>query len=219
MFHALRTSLKARVAESLIETLVAVAVISITTTASLSLIRSSLVTNEVIGEKLIAMNLGLEALEAMRNIRDTNYLRFSGNPDECWNTINVVDIADCADPGFKLTEGTSYHLHRIMDDSIGPVFSWALHPVADADVDGWVDLFSYEIDLDADPAMETLKMYAQHGAVAPDISVVEEKAFYRTITVTYWPSRDAYDATVTIEWEAGGNPKSMTLTRTIAHIF
>ena len=91
MFHALKN----RSAESLIESIVAVSIIVIATAASLSLIRTSLVGNNVIGEKIIAMNLALEGIEALRNIRDSNYLNFPSDPDECWNSIDAQIVDDC----------------------------------------------------------------------------------------------------------------------------
>ncbi len=211
MFHA-----KVRPAESLIETMIAVTVIAITTTAALSLIRNSLVGNEVIGEKLVALNLAEETLEAVRNIRDTNTLRFSGDLEECWNTINVEDIADCSLPENKIQEGVTYALERVFVG--GSPFSWTLDEVLDTDVDGWVDLFSYAIDLDFDGTKESMQLYAQSGFSSPGLTLVREKAFQRTLTITNWADRDAFDATVTVQWEVGGLPKSLSLTRTIAKI-
>ncbi len=213
MFHA---TLKVRAAESLIETLVAITVIAITTTAALSLIRNSLVGNEVIGEKLIALNLAEETLEAVRNIRDTNALRFSGDLDECWNVINVDDIADCSTPENKIQEGVSYALERVFVGSMP--FSWTLNEVIDPDEDGWMDVFTYTIDLDQDGSEEFMKIYAQSGLSVPGLTLVRERAFKRILTIEEWTDRDAFDATVTVEWEVGGNLKSLSLTRTIAKI-
>jgi len=51
---------------------------------------------ESLTETLIAINLAMESFEALRNLRDTNYLLFASDPDECWDKIEITDVADCS---------------------------------------------------------------------------------------------------------------------------
>ena len=62
-------------AESMIETIIAITVIVISSSAAMSLTRTALAGNENIGERIVAMNLAKESIEAVENIRDSNYLR------------------------------------------------------------------------------------------------------------------------------------------------
>ena len=89
-------------AESLIETMIAITVIILATTAAMSVLRTATNGNDIIGQKAIAINLAEEGFEALRNLRDTNYLLFSSDPDECWNKTNATDVSTC----FSATEIT-----------------------------------------------------------------------------------------------------------------
>lgn len=45
-------------------------------------------------ERIIAINIAREGLEAVRNIRDTNWLKFSGQRRQCWNHLPSLKITD-----------------------------------------------------------------------------------------------------------------------------
>ncbi len=201
-------------AESLIETMIAVSVIVISTMAAMTLIRTSLVGNNVIGEKIIGLNLGLEGIEAVRNIRDSNYLKFPSDPANCWNTLDADLVIDCPFDE-KIEGGVTYYLTRNI--SSAPLFNWEMTEVDPLTDDGWLDLYDYKVDWDGDGSVETIQIYAQTGAVGPNVNSVENKVFKRTIEVVY-NGLDAFDATVTVEWNVRGVDKSLTLTRTIANI-
>jgi len=38
--------------------------------------------------KITAIQIAREWIEAMKNIRDTNWILFSTNTENCWNTLN-----------------------------------------------------------------------------------------------------------------------------------
>ncbi|MFA4814781.1 MAG: type II secretion system protein [Candidatus Gracilibacteria bacterium] len=205
----------AKPAESLIETMVAITVIVLATTAALSVLRTSQAGNEVIGKKVIAINLAEEGLEALRNLRDTNYLLFASDPDECWNKLEVTDVADCP-TAMEITDGEAYYLTRDFDSD--PVFKWHLTELTDAGTQGYLDLYS--IDLNGDGNGEA-NMYAQsHITTVPDMSApVENREMFQRIIGIDYPAPDYYDATATIYWYDHGVRQTLSLTRSIAHVY
>lgn len=206
--------LKAHRAESLIESVISVSVIVIATMAAMSLIRTSLVGNNVIGEKIIALNLGLEGIEAVRNIRDSNYLKFPTDPANCWNTLESELVVDCPYEA-KIAEGVTYTLTRNL--AVTPLFDWNMEILDPLTDEGWMDLYSYSLDLDGLPGNEEIFLYAQTGETAAGLTSLEPMSFKRSLEVTY-QGPDAFDATVTVEWNVRGVNKTLSLTRTIANI-
>ncbi len=107
MRYAFLSRFSSRRAESMIETLVAITVIVIATTAALSVMRTALAGNQVIEKKVVALNLAEEVFEALRNIRDTNYLLYASDPDNCWNQINISDVSECTVSGNSIRASTT----------------------------------------------------------------------------------------------------------------
>jgi type II secretory pathway pseudopilin PulG len=207
----MRHPLRSTPAESLIETIIAITVIILGTAAALSMLRTTLDGNELVGKKEVAINLALEGLDALRNIRDTNYLRFPLDADTCWNTFGGT-TASCAD-GTVLLNGYTYFYGR--DFSGTTALDWDLTRVASAS-NGYLTL--YGVDLDGDRVSD-MDLYAQSGLVPADGFITQEqRAFRRTVTVSY-NATDSYDATVTVTWDERGATHSISLTRTIAHVY
>jgi type II secretory pathway pseudopilin PulG len=221
----MRHTLRSHPAESLIETLIAIVVIVMATTASLSLIRTSLTGNEVIGEKVVALNLALEGIEAVRNIRDTNYLNFSSDPDNCWNKYDVSDVADCSSgAASEITDGNTYYLSRNVNpiSSDYSLFEWTLVEVSDTTTDGFLDQYEYELseDLDGDGSNDTISIYLQDGVnPAGGFTAVDEEAYQRLLTIDYNGESDSFELTSTVYWYVNGEQKSLSLTRLIANIY
>ena len=214
MFHA-------RKAESLIETLIAITVIVIVSTAATILIRTSMVGNEVIGEKLVALNLALEGVEAVKNIRDTNYLKLASDPDSCWNVIDVDDPADCV-PAREIEDydesGITYFLRRDVRNT--PYFSWRLYDAEDLEVDGngYLSLYHYTTG-DGDE----VPLYLQSG-ISGGFGFIEDadnsEVFRRLLTFDNDDGgADSFDVTVTVTWTIDEVEKSLSLTRTIANVY
>jgi len=215
MRHAFRSS----PAESLIETLVAITVIVVSTTAALTVMRTALSGNELIQEKVVAVNLALEGLEALKNLRDSNYLLYSTDPENCWNKYAITDVADCSDgdPGTapEISEGTDYYFLRNFNNE--PLLSWSILPVSAA-TSGALDL--YDVDTDGDPASVETQIYAQSGLSVAGFTSVDPSAFRRRFSVVYAADGEAYDATVTVEWtDLHGLSHSVDLARTIRNIY
>jgi type II secretory pathway pseudopilin PulG len=69
----------------MMQVLVSILILSMGLAGSLSVIVSAIESNTKNEQRMIAMNLAQEGIEAMRSIRDTNWLTYSSNLRECWN--------------------------------------------------------------------------------------------------------------------------------------
>lgn len=70
---------------ALLQVIASVFVLSAGLTGALSLVVGAMQANRTHAERLTASHLAAEGLEAMRNLRDTNYLYYPDKPDACWN--------------------------------------------------------------------------------------------------------------------------------------
>jgi len=213
----MRHPLRSTPAESLIETIIAITVIILGTAAALSMLRTTLDGNELIGKKEIAINLALEGLDALKNIRDTNYLRFPLDADTCWNTYGGT-TASCAD-GTVFNEGFTYYFVRDFNGTTA--LDWILVQVTSG-ANGFLTL--YGVDLDGDRVSD-MDLYAQSGLVATDGFITQEqRAFRRTVTVLYFDldgdgTNDAFKATATVTWEERGATHSISFPRFITNVY
>lgn len=203
-------------AESLIETMIAITVIVLATTAAMSVLRTATNGNDIIGKKIVAMNLAEEGFEALRNLRDTNYLLFSSDPDECWNKLNVTDVEECDDTSTaEITDSYTYYLTRSF--TTDPFFKWTLARQTTTS-QGYLTLF--DLNLDGGSDWES-QIYAQSTlttgtTIASDTD--NRRLFRRLITIDY-PSSDYYNATITVTWTDHGETKTLSLTRSIANVY
>jgi len=78
----------------MIEVLVALTILIVGVVASMRLIGAASITNQLSKERVIATNLAREGIEAVRSIRDTNWLRSAGERRRCWNNASSTS-QDC----------------------------------------------------------------------------------------------------------------------------
>ncbi|QQR54822.1 hypothetical protein IPG41_06605 [Candidatus Peregrinibacteria bacterium] len=214
-------TLRSRSAESIIETLIAITVIVLSSAAALSMLRTALRGNYVIGEKLVALELALEGLDAVKNIRDSNYLLFASDADTCWNKLGLTLSSDCA-TATAITDGEEYYL--IQNFSNAPLYRWNMQ-LAVTDTDGFMDLFEY-----TDSTGTTVPLYSdRHNSSVSGFSSVDANAFKRLISIDYDPLDSAgndlcpedtcFEATVTVEWSLAEITQNVSLTRLISHVY
>lgn len=100
----MKNILKSKSGETLIEAIVAVSVLLLVMGPASAMIVSSSRTISQNRNDLIAAALAEEGLEIMKNIRDTNMVRFAQKSDECWNTLPDKDLtlSNCADAANKI---------------------------------------------------------------------------------------------------------------------
>lgn len=100
--------------ETLAETIIALLIMAIGITFSGTILASSLGNISSSKSRVIAVNIAREGIEAMRNIRDTNWLRFSGNRRDCWNHLPgpLVDDEEACDGTTPLIESGDYMVYK-----------------------------------------------------------------------------------------------------------
>ncbi|MFA4890902.1 MAG: hypothetical protein WC604_00920 [Candidatus Gracilibacteria bacterium] len=94
--------------ETLIEVIAALSCIVLAGLAAVTVSIQVMSTTATSKEFLIAQNLAREAIEGVVNIRDTNWLLFPTNKDECWL---IKDSSEC-NVSKAVKESTSYILGR-----------------------------------------------------------------------------------------------------------
>ena len=62
--------------------------------------------------RVVAVNIAREGLEAMRNLRDTNWLRYSGNRRECWNHMPGAFLLDSCEDDTDSIQPGNYILYK-----------------------------------------------------------------------------------------------------------
>jgi len=90
----LKSIFKSRRGETLVEVFVAIIILVVGALSAVKLLGLASINNQLTKERVIATNLAREGLEAVRNIRDTNWLRFGGERRLCWNNL---DVSTCLD--------------------------------------------------------------------------------------------------------------------------
>lgn len=129
--------------ETIAETLIALSILAIGITLSSTLMANSLKNVNVSKNRVIAVNIAREGIEAIRSIRDTNWLKFSGNRRLCWNHFPENDIDEGCD-GSNLIEyeANGYVVYKNEDHR------WrlnAINPVADPS-----ETILYKVDIDTE---------------------------------------------------------------------
>lgn len=187
--------------ETLAETLIALSILAIGITMASSSIINTLRNMTTAKNRIIAVNIAREGMEAMHNIRDTNWLLYSDLRRECWNNDPSVTPCDGQNP---LPPGI-YVVYRAQDNH------WKLaladsDPNVDSDNDGVddndLDLAQMTLvdmdttmDSDGDGISDNDTDFYNHIKGIPDPSGTETKPtiFKRYLRVEYLDNDGAFD--------------------------
>ncbi|MBU1019178.1 hypothetical protein KJ764_04370 [Patescibacteria group bacterium] len=195
-------------AESLIETIVAVTVIALGAVSVGIMVRTGLVGDELSQDRMFATNLAKEGIDAVSNIRDTNWLRYGLQNDDCWNTADgpLINIRNC--DSSLIGEG-EYVLKLNLEDDF---FEYILVGDPGADIFD-EEYLIYECQVE-DLAAGNHNIFTNPTGL-PAAHTCEETTFYRKIEITYdthFPATAHY-MTVSSEvgWTADGEQKTLEL--------
>ncbi len=120
--------------ETLAETIVALSILAIGITMASTVIMNSMRNLSNAKNRVVAVNIAREGVEAVRGIRDTNWLLYSDKRRQCWNHDPSIVVCD---PPSPIPPGT-YIVYKHIDKS------WRLQ-LADANL-----LLELDPDLDDD---------------------------------------------------------------------
>ncbi len=92
--------------ETIAETLIALSVLAIGITMAGTALATSLKNVSSSKNREVAVSLAREGLEAVRNIRDTNWLKYSSRRRDCWNALPGSDCGQSIGAGYhQVTKG------------------------------------------------------------------------------------------------------------------
>ncbi|MCF7846090.1 MAG: hypothetical protein K9L85_02530 [Candidatus Peribacteraceae bacterium] len=204
--------IKSRRGETLIEVLVATIVLIVGGLSATRLFALATVNNQLTKERVIATNLAREGLEAVRSIRDTNWLRFAGERRTCWNNLNPSECNDSDLDG--VPDSVIGHRQNYVVEFDNVNYRWDLDST---DLDYRLNLTDgvnsdddkYRLKIDADG------LYNQSGSGTDTV-------FYREVYTEYLADDQslAVDAeaanilrvTSKVEWYDRGKMSDVTLT-------
>lgn len=123
-------------AETLAEVIIALVVIGMIGVAATGFVVSTMRANLEAKERVIAYNLAREGVESVRNLRDTNWLRFPGNRTECWDVMPDTTASTSCALATKIgssasSGGTDYIVYPELDETNEgyALFSWKFDPI------------------------------------------------------------------------------------------
>jgi len=96
---------KSQRGNSIIEVMVVIIILTIGITGAYNIISSGQKLSSTAENRIKAINIAREGLEAVENIRDTNWIKFSSDYDNCWNVKNY-DVGCIGVPGKKFPAGS-----------------------------------------------------------------------------------------------------------------
>lgn len=136
-------------------------------------------------DRVIATNIAREGIEAVRNIRDTNWLKFSNNRRTCWNHFPGDDIASDVCSGTTPIFPGEYIVYKNNE------FRWKLDATDQGGEDA-TGLNRVDIDTDTDSDLDGESdndpdMYNHLLTTDTDPlgSNVQDTIFSRVITIEY----------------------------------
>jgi type II secretory pathway pseudopilin PulG len=189
--------------ETLLEVIMSIFIVATGSAAATTLIVSAIQANGFSRDNLIALNLAAEGIEAVRNIRDTNWLKFGFDKENCWNMM-PGKIA-CADPDL-IAEG-AYTVD--LDTS---AMAWLLsgvpsQPVLDLDAgsptnNNYYQLWFINTNGDAIPH----DLYVSKNIPPAQLGLINDATkFYRMVQISYngiaKDTADEMNVTSTVQWK------------------
>ena len=214
--------------ETILETVIAMGILAIGIVISSAIIGSSLRNINASKNRIIAINIAREGIEAMRNIRDTNWLKYRHKIRQCWNNDPEYEPCDTTHP---IVPG-DYIIYKQESPE-----KWRLGPnieINDPDPDAeagakvWSSrLYLVDIDILVDTDMDhdytndkDIYNHAVNDALAKDRA--QKTPFKRVITIEYLGNdgivavpltadHNRMRITATVSWQEGKNEFSTQL--------
>lgn len=219
-----KSSAKFKKGETIIEVLVALVIVTLGAATATTLIVVSLRANQFNKDSLVALNLAQEGVEYLHNLRDTNWLKFSGNTQNCWNTKPNADTCGTNNLLDPTTDSSGYALGMDADGQNTLIFvTKALDLTDGTDNDeekyrlNYFDLNPSVNADDVDRGYGNGKKDAYDyigsgfGAAAP----VDKTKFYRSIQVKYGTIAGSSPWTTTIGAAPAVTADIMEITSTV----
>lgn len=224
MLKYLINRFKQRPAESLVEVILALFVVSVGAGAATVLIVSSIRANSFSKDNLVALNLAVEGVEAIRNIRDTNWVKFAYDKENCWYMKPEMGSTNsCTNAGNKIADG--YYTIDLNPEN----YSWGLNMVPsgsklDLSTNSTAndDYRLHFLDINNTDGLDDHDIYVSentHTSALPPVTPGEESKFYRMVTVEMNdPAKnDAMTVTSLVQWRDGSAVHKVQFSSTLTN--
>ena len=188
--------------ESLVEVIMAIFVVALGSGVATSLIVSALQANLFSRDNLVALNLAVEGIEAVREIRDANWLRFSYNKDQCWNMR--PDATACG-PVNIIAEGK----YAVLLDAAS--YAWNISPTP-------ITAGNLDLENSPDSVNSLYQLYYSDTTPSMYVTSITSNAspFYRMVTISY-PSPEIMSVSVLVQWKSQGVTHQVSLQTTLTN--
>lgn len=205
------TKLKSRRGETLVEVFVAIIVLVVGALAATRLFAVATINNQLTKERAIATNLAREGLEAVRTIRDTNWLRFAGERRTCWNNLDSNGCDESGAPGIPVSPIGHQQNYIVKFDAND--YRWEL------DAAGLTTRLDLTNGIDAED--EKYRLVADPATGLYNHATGDDTVFYREIyteylnddqTLAIGPSANILRVTAKVAWYDRGKMSDVTLT-------
>ena len=104
--------------ETLLEVLIALTLITVSVAAAASAMMSATKGLSLSKNYLIAQNLASEGLEIVKNIRDTNWMKFPVDKEDCWLNLKTdITTSDLCDP-IKYIDGQNNDYYIAVENNM-----------------------------------------------------------------------------------------------------
>ncbi len=176
---------KCQSAETLIEVVIAIGIISTGAATAANVAVQSIRSSAFARDALVAQNLAMEGLEIVRNVRDTNWIKFSFDRPGCWNQLPTRTACENSAAN-TLVAGSYVITHGGLEKTAENFDSTNLSNANNANY----QLFYYDLDdstnsnNDTDAANDRDIILNQSTVSSPIVEVAPTK-FYREINIGY----------------------------------
>ncbi|MBI5412689.1 type II secretion system protein [Candidatus Peregrinibacteria bacterium] len=194
--------------ETLAESIIALSILAIGITISGLVVSSSLTNVQGSKKRIIALNVGREAIEGVRNIRDTNWLKFSSDRRSCWNhlPLSLDNPAHDKCTQDEAIEPGDYSLY------IDNHNQWRLKNYDDSDPDSFLSIVDIDPNLDSDEdgnKTNDQDLFNHLFGDALGSNLVKSSIFRRKVAISYLdndgsdgqPTDNRMRVDVLVEWQ------------------
>lgn len=182
----MKFSYKKQKGETLIEVIIAMGILAIGTLVASTMIISTIRSTVVNKNYLIAISLSREGVEAVRAIRDSNWLIFPQDTKNCWNVLHDEDITptnSCSVATKFADLGKVYYRVNINDMNASAPYKWVLEPAVNGSQFTVASSAAERKFYLLKPDSQNTGLYRHQKNDGTDEYDSERTSFYRAITM------------------------------------
>lgn len=215
----LKSAFRKRAGETLVEVITAIFVVAIGSGSAAVLLTNAIQANSFSRDNLIALNLAVEGAEAIRNVRDTNWLKFGYDKSNCWNLLPTDAVGPlCTEPANKIVEG-----NYVLNLDPGS-YRWEMKLAEDGKV---LNLESQDLDDElfrlgivgvsgSDTRLYIAYPFIESSLLAADYTNEGETKFYRMVRINY-EGLDVMNVISIVQWRAQGRMHEVVIPTKLAN--